>query len=111
MSLIVAISGSLRRASGNAALIEAAAGLAPPGVTCAIYRGVGDLPHFNPDIEEGGRFPAAVEQWRALAARADAFLISCPEYARGIPGSFKNALDWLVGYDGFSGKPVALFNA
>lgn len=106
---IVAISGSLRSGSNNSALIEAAARLAPGEIE--IYRGVGDLPHFNPDIEEAGRFPVAVEAWRALAARADALLISCPEYARGIPGAFKNALDWLVGYDGFSGKPVALFNA
>lgn len=45
------------------------------------------------------------------SGQADGLLISCPEYARGIPGSFKNALDWLVGSTTFPGKPVALFNA
>jgi chromate reductase, NAD(P)H dehydrogenase (quinone) len=52
-------------------------------------------------------------QVRALRERvglAGGLLISCPEYARGIPGSFKNALDWLVGSLTFPGKPVALIN-
>jgi NAD(P)H-dependent FMN reductase len=105
---IVAISGSLRAKSNNSALIEAAARLAPD---LTIYRGLASLPHFNPDLEEGGDLGQAVQDWRALAERADALVISCPEYARGVPGAFKNALDWLVGDPAFGPKPVALFNA
>ena len=75
-----------------------------------IFDGIGDLPHFNPDLE-AERLPRVVAGFRARIGRADGLLISCPEYARGIPGSFKNALDWLVGSFEFPGKPVALFNA
>jgi NAD(P)H-dependent FMN reductase len=106
---LLAISGSLRAASSNTALLDAAERLAPDGVTIDHYPGLGELPHFNPDLED--RLPAAVIGLRAAIARADGLLISCPEYARGIPGSFKNALDWLVGCPSFAGKPVALFNA
>jgi NAD(P)H-dependent FMN reductase len=52
-----------------------------------------------------------VSAWREKIRQADGLLISSPEYARGIPGSFKNALDWLVSHDGFPDKPVAFFHA
>ncbi len=66
------------------------------------------MPHFNPDLEES--LPDAVLRLRRVVGSADALLISCPEYARGIPGSFKNVLDWLVSDTEFPGKPVALIN-
>lgn len=106
---ILALSGSLRAASGNTALLRAAQSLAPAGMTIEIYDGLGALPLFNPDLDPRD-FPN-VTAFLARAARADALLIACPEYARGIPGAFKNALDWLVGCEAFSAKKAALLNA
>lgn len=108
--MLLAMSGSLRASSSNAALLEAARLLAPAGVVIEHYRGLGDLPHFNPDLDREPLPPAVVELRRQIGA-ADGLLISCPEYARGIPGAFKNALDWLVSGSEIPGKPVALFNA
>lgn len=107
---ILAISGSLRAASSNTAVVEAARLLAPPGMMVGVYRGLGELPHFNPDVEIGVLPPAVVEL-RAAVGDADALLVCSPEYAHGVPGSMKNALDWLVGGPEFVGKPVALVNA
>ncbi|HEV7590133.1 MAG TPA: NADPH-dependent FMN reductase [Longimicrobium sp.] len=107
---ILAISGSLRAASSNRAVVEAARLLAPAGVEVTIYGGLGELPHFNPDVEMG-ILPPAVVELRAAVGSADALLVSSPEYAHGVPGSLKNALDWLVGGPEFVGKPVALVNA
>lgn len=106
---LLAVSGSLRAASSNTALLTAAEPLAPAGVAVSLYTGIGDLPHFNPDVED--ELPSPVKDWRARVGAADGLLIACPEYARGVPGAFKNALDWLVGGPEFVGKPVALFNA
>ena len=74
-----------------------------------LYGGLGDLPHFNPDLEASE--PLAVTDFRAQVRSADGLLISSPEYAHGVPGVLKNALDWLVGGEEFVYKPVALFNA
>jgi chromate reductase len=109
VSRILAISGSLRRESSNTALLKAAAALAPPGTEIQLYDGLGDLPHFNPDIEANE--PNAVTDLRARIRAADGLLICSPEYAHGVPGVLKNALDWLVGGNEFPGKPVALLNA
>jgi NAD(P)H-dependent FMN reductase len=106
---ILAISGSLRAVSSNTALLRAAALLAPAGVEIALYGGLGDLPHFNPDLESSE--PPTVTALRARVRWADGLLIASPEYAHGVPGAMKNALDWLVGGDEFIRKPVALFNA
>jgi len=109
---IVAISGSLRAESSNAALLRAASRVAPDGVEVVTYDAMGDLPHFNPDLDaEGSVAPARVRELRALLIGADAILISSPEYAHGVPGSFKNLLDWLVSTGELVKKPVALLNA
>src|SRR5690606_40201435 len=92
---ILAISGSLRATSSNTHVLLALARLAPDDVEVSLCRSVADLPHFNPDVEGAADLPAAVLALRADLAAADALAISCPEYAHGIPGSFKNALDWL----------------
>jgi NAD(P)H-dependent FMN reductase len=105
---LLALSGSLRGASSNTAILQAARHLLPAGVAIEYYEDLGRLPHFNPDLEE--QPPAEVVQLRRRIGEVDGLLISCPEYARGIPGSFKNALDWLVGSDTFPAKPVALIN-
>ncbi len=105
---ILAICGSLRAASSNRAALEAAAWLAPPGVEVIFYDGLADLPHFNPDLDDTPPPPAAA--LRAQVDGCDGLLISSPEYAHGVVGSFKNALDWLVGSLEFPGTPVALIN-
>jgi len=105
----LAISGSLRRVSVNTAVLRAAALLAPEGIEITLYEGLGDLPHFNPDLEENE--PPAVTDFRVQVREADGLLISSPEYAHGVPGSLKNALDWLVGGSEFIDKPVVLLNA
>ncbi|HEV2652693.1 MAG TPA: NADPH-dependent FMN reductase, partial [Rhizomicrobium sp.] len=107
---VLAISGSLRAVSTNTALLKAAIALAPDGMTIELYDGLGSLPHFNPDIDVEPR-PAAVADLRRRIADVDGLLISSPEYARGVPGSLKNALDWLVSSEEFAGKPVAFLHA
>lgn len=107
---LLAISGSLRNASSNTRLLEAAALLLPPDVTMAFYEGIGGLPHFNPDLDVEP-LPAPVRHLRDQVAAASGLLICSPEYARGVPGSLKNALDWLVSGSEFPDKPIALFNA
>ena len=93
-------------------MLRAAARVAPEGVRVEMYDGLGELPHFNPDLdEEGAAAPAPVAALRALLIDADAVLISSPEYAHGVPGVLKNMLDWLVSTGELVDKPVALLNA
>lgn len=109
---LVALNGSLRSGSSNAALLRAAALVAPPGVDVVLYDGMGSLPHFNPDLDgEGDLPPAEVGTLRTLLESADGVLISSPEYAHGVPGALKNLLDWLVSDGALVDKPVALLNA
>lgn len=107
---ILTISGSLRAASSNARALEAVALLSPKDWTARACRPLDQLPFFNPDIEQAG-LPDAAADWRAAVAWADALIISSPEYAHGVPGVLKNALDWLVGGIEITDKPIALFNA
>ncbi|MGV7213214.1 NADPH-dependent FMN reductase [Bradyrhizobium sp. UFLA05-112] len=106
---IATISGSLRAGSSNTAALRAAALLAPVGVEVVAFEGIADLPFFNPDLD-GDDVPAPVGAMRNLIGSVDGLLISSPEYARGVAGVLKNALDWLVGSHEFPGKPVALIN-
>jgi NAD(P)H-dependent FMN reductase len=107
---ILAVSGSLRASSSNTALLEAASIVAPAGIQVQRYAGLGDLPHFNPDIDDEHASPN-VKEWRSQLQAAEAVIFSTPEYAHGIPGVLKNGLDWVVGSGEFAGKPVTLFNA
>ena len=106
---VLAISGSLRRASSNTALIEAAARLAPAGVEVSIYRELGRIPPFNPDLDEETMEP--VLGFRRALDSCGAVIISSPEYAHGVSGVLKNALDWIVGSGELIDKPIALLNA
>jgi chromate reductase len=106
---IVALSGSLRAASHNTAVLEVIRCLAPSDVAIELFEGIGKLPFFNSDLE-AERLPEKVAAFRKIIGDADGVLISSPEYARGISGVMKNALDWLVGSHEFPGKPVALIN-
>lgn len=105
---ILGICGSLRAASSNGNLIQALGALVPDGVEVSVYQGLGDLPAFNPDIEEA--VLPAVAALRTSLSAADGVVISSPEYAHGVPGALKNALDWVVGTGELVDKPVALIN-
>lgn len=106
---ILALSGSLRAASFNTLLLRATARLAPTDIEVSLYPGLGNLPLFNPDLEAADPPPVAHLRRHILAA--DAILIASPEYAHGVTGVMKNALDWMVGNESFVARPVALFNA
>lgn len=106
----LAISGSLRAASLNTRLVEALPSLSPPGVEVEVYRQLGELPHFNADLD-GETAPPAVDDLRRRIGANDGLIICSPEYAHGVAGVMKNALDWLVPSLEFPGTPVALINA
>ena len=106
---ILALCGSLRAVSMNAALLRATARLAPAGVAVELFDGLGDLPLFNPDLE--ANLPASVVRLHDAVATCDAMLIASPEYAHGVTAVIKNALDWLVSFPPFVDTPVAIFNA
>lgn len=107
---VLCLSGSLRRVSSNTAALLAACELAPPQLSLTLYTGLGALPLFTPD-DESACVPAVVQELRTAVGQSDALLIACPEYAHGVPGAFKNLLDWLVGSLEFPDKPVLLINA
>jgi NAD(P)H-dependent FMN reductase len=109
MPTILALCGSLRAVSMNAALLRATARLAPAGIHVRFFDGLADLPLFNPDLE--AHAPPSVHALHAAIGSCDALLIASPEYAHGVTGTLKNALDWLVSFEGFVGKRVAIFNA
>jgi NAD(P)H-dependent FMN reductase len=74
-----------------------------------LHAGLHELPLFNPDLEP--ELIPAVMRWRAAVGACDALVIASPEYAHGISGPMKNALDWLVSGEEFVHKPLALWNA
>jgi chromate reductase len=104
---LLALSGSLRKASYNTAAIEALKELAPEEVEVAIGK-IGNLPLFNPDREN--EFIPELAQLKSSLADASGLIIASPEYAHGISGPMKNALDWLVSGAEFPYKPIMLIN-
>lgn len=107
---VLAVSGSLREASSNTSLLRSLVTLAPVDTTVHFPPPLDSLPFFNSDVEEAG-LPPSVQAWRQDIGLADAMVISGPEYAHGVSGVLKNALDWLVGGVEINGKPVAVLNA
>ena len=107
---LLAISGSTRKSSSNLNLIKAIAGLTTEVFTITIFDSLTELPHFNPDIDNEG-VPEQVTSFRQQLRNADGILICTPEYAIGVPGTLKNAIDWTVSSMEFSQKPVALITA
>ncbi len=91
---ILAIPGSLPAASSNATLLDSAAALTPGNVEVIVYRGLAALPHFNPDLDND-LVSLPVSEFRSQLRISDGILFSTPEYAHGIPGVLKNALDGL----------------
>jgi len=105
---VLAVSGSLRAQSINSAFCRAVARLNPADCAVRVYSGMSALPLFNPDLQSSA--PAEVLRLCEDVAWSDALLIASPEYAHGVSGVLKNALDWLVSFEGAVGKPVALVN-
>ena len=108
---ILTLCGSLRSRSSNRSILHAFGRLMPSAISVEHYGGIDVLPHFNPDHDhEEEPPPHEVSNLRRAIGQADAVVISTPEYAHGLPGSFKNALDWLVSDPAFAGKPVAILH-
>jgi NAD(P)H-dependent FMN reductase len=107
--VILALPGSRRRRSLNSAGLRAAASAAArSGIPVTIDDSIRTLPHFDPDLQPDP--PEAAQRFRAACERADAVLLAVPEYAFGIPGAFKNALDWTVGSGSLYRTPVAVLS-
>lgn len=107
MKKILGISGSLRNNSSASSVLKQVAGLFPASIDFRIYEGIAMLPHFN----DSEIIPEEVTLFREELRHADGVFICTPEYAFGIPGSLKNALDWTVGSGELVEKPVALITA
>lgn len=104
------MSGSLRLGSSNHAILHTLGKLMPQGIDYSIYNGLSEIPAFDPGLDNDDP-PAAVSALRQQIAKADGIIICTPEYAYGVPGALKNALDWTVSSASFSGKPTALITA
>jgi NAD(P)H-dependent FMN reductase len=107
---IVAICGSTKVKSVNLSLIKTIQAMTADRFEINIFTGIDTVPHFNPDLDTETP-PEEVVKFRELLKNSDGVLISTPEYAMGIPGSLKNAIDWTVSSCEFSHKPVALITA
>lgn len=110
---LLLVSGSLRQASTNTAVLRTVRADAAAGTECILYEELAGLPHFNPDADDDTP-PAAVVRLRQAVHEADALLFSTPEYAGALPGAFKNLLEWLIGDDqpgSISEKPVGWINS
>lgn len=111
---ILGLSGSLRKASYNTALLHAAAGMMPEGAELTV-RTLHGIPLYNGDDETATGIPPAVVELKDAIAGADGLLLSTPEYNNSMPGVFKNAIDWLSRSDDsdqvFGGRPVAIMGA
>lgn len=104
MKKVVALNGSLRKGSTNALLLKSIEEFVKK-IELVEYNSLGDLPYFNPDIS----FPRVVLDFKKKINDADCLLIVTPEYAHGIPGVLKNALDWLVSDENLPGKDIVIF--
>jgi chromate reductase len=114
MVKLLGISGSLRRGSYNSALLRAATRLMP-GDSVLEVASIRGIPLYDADVEAQG-IPAAVSQLKEAVVAAQGVLLATPEYNNGIPGVFKNAIDWLSRPNTdarrvFGGRPFALMGA
>lgn len=109
---VLAISGSLRKAALNTALLRAAQDLAPEGMSIDLYEDLASIPAYDDDIRLAG-FPPAVEALRDRVRNADALIFATPEYNRSFSGVLKNAIDWVSRppIQPFDGKPALVTGA
>jgi len=112
---IVGIAGSLRSGSFNAALLRAALEECPPGAILEI-ESIRGIPLYDGDVEAAQGIPARAAELKDKVAAADALLLVTPEYNNSIPGTFKNAIDWMTRPVAdiprvFKGRPVGLIGA
>jgi chromate reductase, NAD(P)H dehydrogenase (quinone) len=115
MAKLIGLSGSLRRASFNTALLRAAEGLMPAGSELSV-RTLHGIPLYDGDAEAAQGIPQPVADLKDAVAAADGLLLATPEYNNSIPGVFKNGIDWLSRPPAdiprvFKGKPVAVMGA
>ena len=115
MTHITAIAGSLRKASFNLGLANAARDVAPDGVTVTVHTLHG-IPLYDGDAEAAHGIPDAVVKLKDAILTSDAVLLVTPEYNNGIPGVFKNAIDWLSRPSGdipkiFGNRPFGVIGA
>ncbi|MDO5641788.1 MAG: NADPH-dependent FMN reductase [Paracoccus sp. (in: a-proteobacteria)] len=113
MPTILGLSGSLRKASFNTGLLRAATAEAPPGTVIEIGD-IRQVPLYDGDDEAAHGLPPSVQRLQAQLAAADGLLMVTPEYNNGIPGVFKNVIDWMSrgpGQSIFAGKPVLMIGA
>jgi chromate reductase len=111
MKKIIAICGSTRQSSINLELLQILQKQYAEKIDIQIFTGIADLPHFNPDLDNSANTPQIIIEYRNLLKSADGILICTPEYAMGVVGTLKNALDWTVSSMEFSQKPTALITA
>lgn len=104
---ILAVSGSLRTTSSNTVILQAIQRIVPAQVDFVIYPHLASIPAFDDSVEPS----AAVFAWRKALADADGVLFCSPEYAFGVPGCLKNAIDWTVSSGELVNKPTALITA
>lgn len=110
---VLAIPGSLRRASYNRLIVENLHALAPRGMTVAVYEKLGEIPLYNEDLDHDDP-PAAVRELRDDIAAADAVFWAFPEFNHSVPGVLKNLVDWAsrpLGAAPLTGKISALLVA
>jgi NAD(P)H-dependent FMN reductase len=105
---VLGVSGSLRASSLNTVFLRAMSLLCPVGITFEIYNSLDKIPLFNVDDEPNPG--PAVDHWRRALSRADLVLLASPEYAHGVTGVIKNALDWIVSSGELLDKPLSLPN-
>ena len=115
MTRLVAISGSLRKASFNTALMRAAIAMAPDGVEI-VEGSIRGIPLYDGDLEAESGVPEAATRLKELVAEADGVMLFTPEYNNSIPGTFKNAIDWMTRPSSdiarvFGNKPFAITGA
>ncbi len=107
---IIALCGSNKKKSLQRNYIEAFALLSKDIFEIEVYNDLDQMPHFNPDLDNE-KPPEKIIHFRNALKSADGILICTPEYAMGIPGTLKNAIDWTVSSCEFSHKPTALITA
>lgn len=104
MIKILCLSGSLRKNSSTHVVLNEIIHYQHPDVVFTVYDHLGTLPHFDDSAET----PLEVTRFRESLKNADGVLFVTPEYAFGVPGTLKNALDWTVSSGEFIGKPTAV---